>query len=57
MTLQESILKLDQDSTKQCETILNSVDELNLLKPDQTEEKAKECLSFHQKKFTEMKEK
>jgi len=48
---------LDQDSTKQCETILNSVDELNLLMPNQTEEKAKEFLSFHQKKFTEMKEK
>jgi hypothetical protein len=47
---------LDQDSTKQCETILNIVDEFNLLNPDQTEEKAKECLSLHQEKFTQIKQ-
>jgi len=55
--LEENLIILDKDSTKQCETILNSVDELSLLEPNQIEIKAKECLTLHQEKFNEMKQK
>jgi predicted nuclease with TOPRIM domain len=54
VSLQDKLVRLDKDSTKLCETILNKYDELNLLRQrgEPIDDKVKECHIFHQYKLT-----